>query len=99
MREELLGCLEDQALLAGAEGRHDTAVRLAAMVGASRERLGLAGSGRSERRWRANLAALRETLGGARFDAAWREGKDWQVDEAIRSAQAVRTEPAAAVVD
>lgn len=99
MREELLGCLEDQALLAGAEGRHDTAVRLAAMVGASRERLGLAGSGRSERRWQASLAALRETLGGARFDAAWREGKDWQVDEAIRSAQAVRTEPAAAVVD
>jgi predicted ATPase/class 3 adenylate cyclase len=96
MREELLGCLEDQAILASAEGRHDAATSLAAMVDASRSRLGFTRSARAEQRWLATLAALREAVGQAGFDAAWNDGKDWQVDEAIRNAQALRTEVAVA---
>ncbi len=96
MREELLGCLEDQAILASAEGRHDVAASLAAMVDASRSRLGFARSARAEQRWQANLAGLREAVGAAEFDAASNDGKDWQVDEAIRNAQALRAEAAVA---
>ena len=97
MREELLGCLEDHAALADAEGRPDVAVCLAAAVGTSRDRLRLTRSARSERRWQAALAALRQKISSGDFDAAWREGNDWQVDRAVLSAQAVRAEPAIAV--
>jgi predicted ATPase/class 3 adenylate cyclase len=58
MRAELLACLEDQAALAGAEGRADEAAELAAAAADSRARLGLVRSPRAERRWQATLAAL-----------------------------------------
>jgi len=87
MWEELLGCLEDHALLAGAEGHPEAAVRLAAAVGASRDKLGLTRSGRGERRWLADIAALRGSMSSVEFDAAWNEGRDWPVDRAIRGAE------------
>lgn len=96
MREELLGCLEDQVVLASAEGRYDVAVGLAAMVDASRVRLGFIRSARSDRRWQETVATLRRTVDGTEFDAAWNDGRDWEVDRAIRSAQTPRAETAVA---
>jgi len=51
MREELLGCLEDHAALALADGAPAMAARLAGSVAASRERLGLARAPRHALRW------------------------------------------------
>jgi len=93
MREELLGCLEDHATLAHLDGRADAAVRLAAAADAARERLPLARSPRSERRWQQQLAALRLATTGTAFDAAWHEGRDCQIDHAVRSALTTRDEP------
>ena len=59
MREELLGCLEDHAELAEAEGKLEVAVGLAAAAAQSRERLGLT-----------PFAPRRAALAGARRPAA-----------------------------
>ena len=97
MWEELIGCLEDHTILAGAQGRIDIGVSIAAAAAMSRQRMGLARAPRAERRWEGNLATLRQTVAGADFDAAWEEGKGWQIDRAIRSAQSMQAnEPVAA---
>ncbi|MGZ5131177.1 MAG: hypothetical protein ACXWJ1_07780 [Caldimonas sp.] len=86
MREELLGCLEDHAELAEAEGKVEIAVGLAASAAKSRERLGLTRSPRAELRWQALIGRLRRTTSEASFDSAWDEAQQWQIDEAIRHA-------------
>ena len=83
MHEELLGCLEDWAELAQAEGKIETAVGLAAWAAGSRERLGLPRSPRSELRWQAMVGGLRRTMSDAPFDAAWADAQQWQIDETI----------------
>lgn len=89
MRAELLGCLEDHAALARARGRADEAARLYAAAASQRERLNLARPPRNERRWRDQLSATRRDLGDAAFEAAWADGREWELDEAIRKALAV----------
>ena len=69
MREELLGCLEDHAELAEAEGKHEVAVGLAAAAARSRERLGLSRSPRGELRWQALLGRLRRAMSEGPFEA------------------------------
>jgi predicted ATPase len=86
MRDELLGCLEDHAALLHAEGSTDAAVRVAAAASVSRERWGLARPRRFEQHWQAQVDALRQAIAVAAFDAAWLEGREWQVDQAVRSA-------------
>jgi len=86
MWEELLGCLEDQAALAYAEGRADAAVHLAAATTVSRDRLRLERPPGSGQRWQVQLDALHQAIAGAAFDEAWNEGRDWPIDRAIRSA-------------
>ena len=93
MWEELLGCVEDHASLARLEDAADIGVRLAAAADMARERLSLARPPRGERRWQAQLAALRASTTGAAFDAAWSAGRECQVDQAIRRALARRDEP------
>jgi predicted ATPase/class 3 adenylate cyclase len=93
MQEEILGCLEDHAALASAEGSEDVAVRLSAAAATSRKRLGLAPPPRAERRRQAQLNALRQAMTSADFDAAWNEGREWEVDGAIRVALSARGEP------
>ena len=56
MREELLGCLEDHAELAEAEGKLEVAVTLAAAAARSRDRLGLHRSPRGACAGRRSLA-------------------------------------------
>ena len=87
MREELLGCLEDHAALLHAEGSSELAVRIAAAASVSRERLGLARAPRSEQRWQGQLDALRQAMTGAAFDAAWNEGRNADLEQAIRAAR------------
>ena len=86
MREELLGCLEDHAELAAAEGKAETAVALAAAVAKGRKRLALTRSPRGERHWQALLSGLRRTMSEAPFESVWGEAEQWHLDEAIRRA-------------
>ncbi|MDQ2927680.1 MAG: tetratricopeptide repeat protein [Caldimonas sp.] len=96
MREELLGCLEDHAELAQAEGKVAIAVGLAASTAKSRERLGLTRSFRGELSWQAFIGRLRRTMTEAPFDSAWDEAQQWQIDEAIRHALSSQIERATA---
>ena len=96
MREELLGCLEDHAELAQAEGKLEIAVGLAAVGG----QVTRAARPEAERRARAALAGadrrLRRTLTDGPFDGAWAEAQQWQIDEAIRHALSAQVERATA---
>jgi tetratricopeptide (TPR) repeat protein len=96
MWEELLGCLEDHAAVVRAEGRPDLAVHLSAAAAASRDKLGLGRPPRIELRWQAHLDALRTTLSTPVFDEAWRGGREWEVDQAIRRALSTQEEAVAA---
>ena len=92
MWEELLGCLEDHAALARADGELELAVSLVGTAAMSRERLNLAWPPRTQQRWVAQLDALREVLAGGTFEAAWDEGREWEIDRAIRNAIAGKLE-------
>jgi tetratricopeptide (TPR) repeat protein len=96
MHEELLGCLEDWAELAQAEGKIETAVGLAAWAAGSRQRLGLPRSPRGELRWQALVGGLRRTMADAPFEGAWGEAQQWQIDEAMRHALSSQDERATA---
>ena len=96
MREELLGCLEDHAEVAEAEGRHEVAVGLAAAAAQSRERLGLIRSPRGERRWQAFVGRLRRAMSEGLFNSAWNDAQQWQIDEAIGQALSAHRERATA---
>jgi hypothetical protein len=87
MRRELLGCLEDCAVLASLVARNGLAVQIAAAAAASRERLSLIRPPRSEMRWQRNVASLRAAMGSESFQAAWNGGRQTAIDEAIRLAQ------------
>ena len=91
MHEGLLGCLEDHAALALAEGDAALAWRLATSAEMSRERLGLNRSPRSRARWTRLFAALQHTLDELSFDADQGALEGWEVDEAIRNALAPPT--------
>ena len=86
MRSELLGCLEDHATLARTVGSVEEAVRHYAAATLARERLGLARPPRDEQRLHAELAAMRQSLGSAAFEAAWAEGQRCEIQDAIRRA-------------
>lgn len=86
MNAEVLGCLEDYAQLANATGRAEDAARLYAAAANQRERRALMRSPRSGRRWQDAISTSRAELGDAAFEAAWAEGRAWQLEEAIRCA-------------
>ena len=86
MRDELLGCLEDHAVLARLQSDVGRAIRLSAAVDGSRERLGLARAPRLEQRWKAHVEALRAALTGSAFDEAWLAGRGLELDETLRIA-------------
>ena len=90
MNAEMLDCIEDHAAMLRSCGAMDDAVRLYGAVAGLRERLRLMRSPRGEVRWQTELATIRDRLGAARFDTAWREGQRWRMDEAIRCSLQVR---------
>ena len=96
MRDELLGCLEDHAELAEAEGKLEVAVTLAAAAARSRDRLGLHRSPRGELRWQALVGRLRRAMTDGPFDTAWDDGQRLQTDEAISQALSAHRERATA---
>ncbi len=85
MRKELLGCLEDHASLLLAEGLTEIAVRLAAAAGLLRQQFNLMHSPREDRRWQAQLGALRNATTSDSFDAACHAVRAWQIDDAVRT--------------
>jgi tetratricopeptide (TPR) repeat protein len=87
MNAEMLGCLEDHAHLARLLGFAEEAVRLYAAAAAVREKLVLPRPPRNDHRWRGDVEALRQALGGA-FDAAWAEGREWELKKAVGRALA-----------
>ncbi|HEU5295472.1 MAG TPA: tetratricopeptide repeat protein [Burkholderiaceae bacterium] len=87
MRMELLGCLEDCAVLASLGARNGLAVQLAAAAAASRERLSLIRAPFGERDWQRHLAALRTAMGDTSFQTAWNEGRQIGINEAIQLAE------------
>ena len=97
MHEELLGCLEDHAKLLEAMDSGDDAVRLFAAAAAARDRLALPRPPRVERRLRGEIAAIRERIGAAAFDAAWVRGSTWEIGEAIACALASVAKEAAII--
>ena len=97
MWEELLGNLEDHAVLARIDGRLDVAVSLTAAVDASRRRLSLTRPARSEHRWQREMGALRQASLAGDFDAAWAEGTEWAIERAIRGALTLASADAVAV--
>jgi tetratricopeptide (TPR) repeat protein len=85
MWDELLGCLEDHAVLMQREGMELISIQVSALTSKVRERLELSRSPRTELRWKAHLSRLHEGLSDAVFDAAW--GTGWEkleVDDAVR---------------
>ena len=86
--EDVLGCLEDHAVLALAEGLPDVSVGIAAVAAKARERLGLAHSPRDEARWQAHLADMRRAVPDLQYSGVWLDAQEWQIDVAIRHALA-----------
>ena len=86
MREELLECLEDHALLALSAGEALAAVQIAAAAALSRERLDLFRQPQDEKRWNLGFGPLRTGMPADAFAAAWDEGGRWEIDEALRFA-------------
>ena len=89
MRKELLGCLEDHARLAQAQGKTDIAVRIAAAAAMSRQRANAIRAPRDERRWQALLDSLQRATTKAAFDGAWSEGQALSIDQSVRIATAM----------
>jgi len=96
MRDEVLGCLEDHAELAEAEGKLEVAVTLAAAAARSRDRLGLQRSPRGALRWQALVGRLRRAMTDGPFNAAWDDAQRLQTDEAISQALSAHRERATA---
>jgi hypothetical protein len=88
MREELIGCLEDHAVLLLSERRPADGMHIAAMAAATRERLKLVRSPRGEATWQQRLESLRAALPGEAAGQAWEEGQRWSTDEAALTALA-----------
>lgn len=83
MWEELLGCVEDLAALVDREGAPETAVRLFAAADLGRTRRLLKRAPRGEIAWKSQIAQLRGRLTDAGFDAAWQDGRLYEIDESI----------------
>jgi predicted ATPase/class 3 adenylate cyclase len=95
-REELLGCLEDRATLAAAEGRPELAVQLAAAVESARERLALKRPPRWAPPWKTLVEQLRAEVAPAAFDQAWAAGARWEIEDAVEGAMTPAAPPVAA---
>jgi tetratricopeptide (TPR) repeat protein len=83
MSAEMIGALEDQARLARVVGVPEEAARLHSAAAAARERMVLPRAPRADQRWRDEVDALRASLGDAAFDAAWAEGREWELKDAV----------------
>jgi len=86
MREELLGCLEDHACLAHAQGQTALAIQIMSAATASRRRFGTMRSPRDTGRCEEQVELLRRAVASTAFDATWSEGQAWSFDKAVQMA-------------
>ena len=86
MRAQLLGCLDDMALLLMREGAPEPALKLAAAADQARSRLKLRRSPWEEPRWRSRLQEMRALLPPPLAEAAERGGREWETEDAVRAA-------------
>ena len=96
MNAEALDCLEDYAELLQFVGENDVATRLFATADASRETLALPRAALRQARWRAGVEAARAAMGAGAFDAAWRESRLLNLDDAVDLAVEATTAAVAA---
>jgi predicted ATPase/class 3 adenylate cyclase len=89
MTAETIGALEDHVRLACSCGLADDAARLYGAASAARERLSLPRAARLEPLYRDALDSLRATLTASAFDIAWREGREWDLAQAVNRALAL----------
>ena len=89
MTAETIGALEDHARLACSRGLADDAARLHGAASAARELLSLPRAARLEPLYRDDLNSLRATLTASAFDIAWREGREWDLAQAVNRALAL----------
>lgn len=89
MREQLIGSLEDHALLALCLAQAAAGVALAAAAQHLRENARLQRPARAEARWRALLAQLREACPAAAFEAQWQASAGWETPQALGQALAL----------
>ena len=94
MREEVLGCLEDHALLMHAAGHTERTVQIAAAAAQSRQRLSLSRTALAEAAWQVQLAKWRFALSKDAFETEWQVGAEWSVDQAIAAASVVQRKAA-----
>ncbi len=84
MREQLLCCLEDHAVLALHErSQPRKAVGLASAAENLRQRFGLLRSQREDAIWQQRLQELGRSIGGPEFKSAWGLGALWELEEAV----------------
>jgi tetratricopeptide (TPR) repeat protein len=85
MWDELLGCLEDHAVLMRLEGDGMSTVRVSAVTTKIRKRLNLGRAPRVEARWHLHLDRLHECLTESAYAAEWNVGWDQlEADDAVR---------------
>ena len=86
MNAETIGVIEDYAQLACSLGLADDSTRLYGAASAARERLSLPRAPRAERSYRQDLLALRAALTSSAFETAWRDGREWDLVQAVNRA-------------
>jgi tetratricopeptide (TPR) repeat protein len=86
MWDELLGCLEDFAELCLREGQPGLSLRLSAAVQHAREKLALGRKPRDKAVQEALIEGYRKATTNESSEVAWREGTDWEVEDAVHSA-------------
>ena len=91
MWDELLGCLEDHAVLMRLEGDGLSSVRVSSVTTKIRKRLNLARAPRVESRWHLHLDRLHEGLTEAAYAAEWNAGwNQLEADDAVRLSTTAR---------
>ncbi|MCC6246403.1 MAG: hypothetical protein IT499_01385 [Rubrivivax sp.] len=86
MRPQMLGCLDDVALLLDLEGSPAAALELAVASDQARGRLRLARSPREEQQWRDRLREIWNRLPEAAAEAASDSGRALETEDALRAA-------------
>ena len=83
MNAETIGVIEDYAQLACSLGLADDSARLYGSASAARERLSLPRPPRLEPLYRDDLGSLHAALTASAFDIAWRDGREWDLAQAV----------------
>jgi hypothetical protein len=86
MWDELLACLEDGAELLHREGHSDRAISVCSAVAKARKLLDLGRPPQAERRYQAQVSAYQRGAEASAFNASWKKGENWGVDDAVFNA-------------